>query len=369
MHAREMLTRLLQAADIEINGSRPWDFQVRVEEVFRRIARQGSIGAGESYMDGWWESEQLDELFARLLRARLEKRFRYSPSTLLAMARGVLTNYARLRPFQIGEDHYDVGNELFLRMLDRRMTYTCGYWKDATTLDQAQDAKLDLVCRKLGIREGDRILDIGSGWGSFINFAAEKYGARCLGLTVSREQAEHANAHRYNQGVETRLMDYRKVEGTFDHVVSLGMFEHVGRKNYRTFMQKVHSVLDDKGLFLLHTIGKNQSSVGTDAWIARYIFPNSMIPSCRQVAAAAAKLFVLEDWHNFGADYDTTLMHWWRNFDAHWDELEDRHDPRFYRMWKYYLLASAGSFRARRNNLWQIVFSKHGVAGGYRRVD
>jgi cyclopropane-fatty-acyl-phospholipid synthase len=368
MKARLALTQLLGEADIEVNGQRAWDLQVHNERTFRRIMSQGSLGAGESYMEGWWDAEQLDELFHRLLRARLEGRFRFSPGTLLTMARGLAINYARRRPFQIGKDHYDVGNELFRLMLDARMTYTCGYWKNAKTLDQAQEAKLDLVCRKLGVREGDCILDIGSGWGSFINYAAEKYGARCVGLTVSREQAEFANANRYGPQVETRLMDYREVTGQFDHVVSLGMFEHVGRKNYRTFMKKVRSVLSDDGLFLLHTIGKNQSGVSTDAWISKYIFPNSMIPSYRQIANAASRLFVLEDWHNFGADYDHTLMHWWRNFDSRWEELKDRYDQRFYRMWKYYLLTSAGSFRARRNSLWQIVFSKHGLAGGYRRV-
>lgn len=368
MKAKQALTQLLKAADIEVNGDRPWDMQVRVERVFQRILSQGSLGAGESYMDGWWDAQQLDELFHRLLRSRLEQRFRYTPAAVLNSAWAVAVNASRLQPFQIGERHYDVGNELFERMLDRRMTYTCGYWKDARCLDEAQEAKLDLVCRKLGVRPGERILDIGSGWGSFINFAAEHYGARCLGVTVSKHQADYANEHRYNAEVETRLMDYSEVEGQFDHVVSLGMFEHVGRKNYRRFMRKVRSVLSDEGLFLLHTIGKNESGVSTDPWIAKYIFPNSMIPSYRQVGAAASKLFVLEDWHNFGADYDTTLMHWWRNFDQHWDELKDHYDERFYRMWKYYLMVSAGSFRARRNNLWQIVFSKHGVPGGYRRT-
>jgi cyclopropane-fatty-acyl-phospholipid synthase len=369
MYDRESLTRLLRAADIEVDGDRPWDFQVRDERVFRRILLRGSLGAGEAYMDGWWDCDQLDGLFHRLLRAGLEQRFRVLPAALMNTARALVINAARLRPFQVGRDHYDVGNALFSRMLDRRMTYTCGYWKDARSLDEAQEAKLDLVCRKLGIREGDRVLDIGSGWGSFINFAAQRYGARCLGLTVSKEQADYANARRQNDQVETRLMDYREIDGRFDYVVSLGMFEHVGSKNYRQYLQKVRSVLARDGLFLLHTIGKDRSTSATDPWIAKYIFPNSMIPSARQLTSAAEGCFVLEDWHNFGADYDTTLMHWWRNFEAHWDDLAERYDERFRRMWRYYLLMSAGSFRARRNSLWQIVFSKKGLERGYRRVD
>ena len=212
------------------------------------------------------------------------------------------------------------------------------------------------------------MLDIGSGWGSFINFAAERYGARCVGLSVSKEQVDYANANRGNLQVETRLQNYRDIDEKFNHVVSLGMFEHVGSKNHRFFMKKVQSILKDDGLLLLHTIGKDNSTFVGDPWFLKYIFPNSIIPSYKQITNASSEIFVLEDWHNFGADYDTTLMHWWKNFDTHWDEIKDVYGEKFYRMWKFYLLCSAGSFRARENSLWQIVFSKNGVMGGYKSI-
>ena len=264
-------------------------------------------------------------------------------------------------------------------MLDRRLTYTCGYWKNAENLDAAQEAKLDLVCRKIGLKPGQSMLDIGSGWGSFIGYAAEKYGVNAIGITVSKEQKALADKLYGNFSVETRLQDYRDIndppsheasEGQrkFDHVVSLGMFEHVGCKNYRMFMKIVHNALQDEGLFLLHTIGGNRSVRGNNQWIGKYIFPNSMIPSVKQIGKSIEGLFVVEDWHNFGADYDKTIMSWHKNFEDNWDKIKSNYDDRFYRMWRYYLLSCAGSFRARKNQLWQIVLSKKGVPSGYKSI-
>lgn len=363
---KKIIERLLEKTDIILNGDRPWDIKVHNEALYSRILNQGSLGLGESYMDGWWDAEELDEFFNKILRSGIEKRVPINMAMIWNYCKARLINMPRLRPFQVGKDHYDIGNDLYEAMLDKRLTYTCGYWKDAKTLDQAQEAKLDLVCRKIGLKRGDRVLDIGSGWGSFINFAAERYGANCTGVTVSKEQVKYANAHRGNLSVETRLQDYLDITGRFDHIVSLGMFEHVGYKSYRRYMEKIHSLLSDDGLFLLHTIGRNTSSAGGDLWFSKYIFPNSMLPSYKQIAKAAEGLFVLEDWHSFGAHYDTTLMHWWKNFNSHWaSSLRAKYGDRFYRMWKYYLLLSAGSFRSRKNQLWQIVFSKRGLLGGY----
>lgn len=250
------------------------------------------------------------------------------------------------------------------------MTYTCGYWKDAKTLDEAQEAKLDLVCRKIGLKKGDRVLDIGCGWGSFAQYAAEKYGASVVGVTVSKEQVALGSERVKGLPVEIRLQDYRAIsDGPYDHIVSLGMFEHVGHKNYRTYMKKVHELLKDGGLFLLHTIGSNQLTPISDPWIDRYIFPNGMLPSVQQLGASIEKLFVMEDWHNFGADYDKTLMNWYLNFEKAWSSLKEKYGERFCRMWRYYLLFTAGAFRSRQNNqLWQIVLSKNGVPGGYQSI-
>ena len=350
---------------LKLSGNYFAELQVHNEKFYGRVLAQGSLGLGESYMDGWWDVEKLDEFISRILRSGIEIKTHLNAAVVWAVIKESAVNLSRLKPFQVGQEHYDVGNDLYKAMLDKRLTYTCGYWKDAKTLDEAQEAKLDLVCRKIGLKAGDRVLDIGSGWGSFINYAAEKYGASAVGLTVSKEQAEYANANRFNEKVETRLQDYMDIDGKFDHIVSIGMFEHVGRKNYRKYMKKVKSLLKDDGLFLLHTIGKNRSTASGDPWFSKYIFPNSSIPSYEQISSAGSGVFVLEDWHNFGVDYDTTLMEWWKNFDCSWDKLKGDYNERFYRMWKFYILSSAGSFRARRNNLWQIVFSKKGLKGGY----
>ena len=209
------------------------------------------------------------------------------------------------------------------------------------------------------------VLDIGCGWGEALALAAQRLGISAVGVTISNEQADHARAICAGLPVEIRVQDYRDVDERFDRVFSIGMFEHVGMKNYGTYFDVARRCTVDDGLFLLHTIGSNVSSNHTDPWIAKYIFPNSMIPSARQIADALEGKFVIEDWHNFGADYDRTLMAWRANFDAAWPMLQGRYDERFRRLWRYYLAMSAAAFRARRNQLWQLVLSPHGVRGGY----
>lgn len=367
MNYRQEAEKLLKGADVAINGDRPWDITVHDERFYTRVFRDGSLGLGESYMDGWWDSPQLDEMICKILRARLETKVT-GKLLMHALTARLMNLQSPARAFEVGEKHYDIGNELYERMLDARMVYTCGYWKDATTLDEAQDAKLDLVCRKIGLKTGDRVLDIGCGWGSFARYASEKYGAHVTGVTVSREQMKLAQERCAGLPVEILLQDYRDIAGTFDHVVSLGMFEHVGYKNYRAYMEVASRVLKDDGFFLLHTIGSLKSVRSFEPWLGKYIFPNAMLPSVAQIAQAVEELFVIEDWHNFGADYDTTLMAWYANIEAHWPELSGKYDERFHRMWKYYLLSCAGSFRARKNQLWQVVLSKKGVVGGYQSI-
>ncbi|MCX5771412.1 MAG: cyclopropane fatty acyl phospholipid synthase [Candidatus Hydrogenedentes bacterium] len=360
---------LLARAGVTINGSRPWDIQVHTPRVFRRVLVDGTLGLGEAYMDGWWDCAALDEFFHRVLDARLGEQV--GGIRLIAeYARAWLTNVQRKsKAFEIGRRHYDLGNDLYQAMLDKRMVYTCAYWKTAGDLDQAQEDKLDLVCRKLMLRPGMKVLDIGSGWGSFAKFASETYGAEVAGITVSREQVALAEELCAGLPVTTRLQDYRDLGGeTFDRVVSLGMIEHVGCKNYRRFMSIASECLRDDGMMMLQTIGTLKSTTCTDPWMGKYIFPNSMLPSLAQLTGAAEGLFVVEDIHNFGPDYDKTLLAWFANFEKNWPRLRDAYGERFCRMWKYYLLMSAGSFRARHNQLWQIVFSKRGVPGGYGPV-
>jgi len=359
----------LAGTGVELNGSRPCDVRIHDERFFDRVLGDGSIGLGEAYMDGWWDCDALDGMFDKVLRAELESRV--SPAKLIVpvLYAKLVNRQRRRRAFDIGERHYDLGNELYRRMLDERMTYTCGYWAQAADLDEAQAHKLDLVCRKMQLDKGMRVLDIGCGWGSFAGFAAEHYGAEVVGVTVSSEQAELGRELHRGLPVELRLQDYRDVEGTYDRVVSLGMFEHVGVKNYRRFMEVVGRCLSDDGLFLLHTIGTNTPKTAVDPWTDKYIFPGGMLPTASRIASAAEGRFVVQDWHNFGPDYDPTLMAWMGNVDRHWTELAALgYDERFYRMWRYFLLSSAGGFRARRNHLWQIVLSKPAYSGVYRSI-
>ncbi len=368
-NAQQTVQDLLSIAGVEIDGTRAFDMRVRRPEFYDRVLGDGVIGFGESYMAGWWDCEALDELIHKLLRADLEHAI--SPVKLLVpvVLAKLINRQRRSRAFKIGEHHYDLGNDLFYRMLDERMTYTCGYWKDASDLNAAQEAKLDLVCRKIGLEPGMKVLDIGCGWGSFVRFAAEKYQVEAVGITVAEEQIELGRQLCEGLPVELRLQDYRDVTGTFDRIVSLGMFEHVGVKNYRTYIKQVRQCLADDGLFLLHTIGTNTPKTSVDPWTDKYIFPGGMLPTQKWITAATEGHLVMEDWHNFGVDYDPTLMAWMANVDAHKQELAQvGYGEEFYRMWRFFLLSSAGAFRARRNHLWQIVYSKRGLDGGYDPV-
>ncbi|MGV8832706.1 MAG: cyclopropane fatty acyl phospholipid synthase [Devosia sp.] len=366
--AKRFVLGQLERTGLVPNGHNPSDPIIHDERLWARLLRDGTLGLGESYMDGWWDAAALDEFLFRLINADVQKAFPKDLAVMWSLARGKLLNLQRLRVTEVAEKHYDIGNDLYAAMLDKRMIYSCGYWKYADNLDAAQEAKLDLICRKVGLEPGMRILDIGSGWGGFLQFAAERYGVSGVGVTVSTEQAALANARTAHLPVETRLLDYQALDGQFDRIISIGMFEHVGYKNYRTYFEKAASLLAPDGLMLLHTIGGNTSAVHGDPWSEKYIFPNGMLPSIAQMGRAIEGVFVLEDWHNFGADYDRTLMAWLERFEAAWPALADRYDQRFYRMWRYYLNVFAASFRARQISLWQVVLSPHGVPGGYVSV-
>ncbi len=368
-YAKQKLVDLLAIADVKVDGSRPEDIIVHDERFYKRVLSGGSLALGESYMDGWWDCDSLDVLFYKILKSNIQHAVKNHFEKFVVNTANKLFNYqSKARSFIVGEKHYDLGNDLYQAMLDKRLVYTCAYWPNAKNLDEAQEAKLDLVCRKLGLKPGMKVLDIGCGWGSFAKFAAEKYGVSVTGITISKEQVALAKELCAGLPVEILLQDYRDTVGEYDAIVSLGMFEHVGRKNYREYMEVSHRCLKDNGLFLLHTIGADVRAATTDPWILKYIFPNGELPALKDIPVSFEKLFIMEDWHNFGPDYDKTLMAWHNNFVTYWDKFKSQYSERFYRMWRYYLLCCAGSFRARHGELWQIVLSKGGVKGGYKSV-
>ena len=366
---KELAKNVLSHADIKINGDRPSDMTVHNDKLFERILSEGSLGLGEAYMDGWWDAEELDVFFFKVFRTRLDEKWPHNVTSIMAVIKSKMMNLqSKTRALQVGEEHYDLGDDLFKAMLDPRMIYSCGYWKNADCLQKAQEDKLDLICKKLQLKSGMKVLDIGCGWGGLAHYAADKYGVSVVGVTISKEQAKHAQELTQKLPVEIRLQDYRDVDEKFDRIVSVGMFEHVGYKNYDTFMQAAHRLLKDDGLMLLHTIGSNASQTRGEDWLNKYIFPNGMLPSVTQLGDSIEGLFIMEDWHNFGADYDKTLMAWFDNFDKNWPTIKDQYGDRFYRMWKYYLHSCAGMFRARGIQLWQIVLSKKGLHGGYESI-
>ncbi|WP_437316426.1 cyclopropane fatty acyl phospholipid synthase [Sorangium sp. So ce385] len=365
---RAVVESLARRAGIEIGGRGPLSVRVLRDDVYDIALSRGLTGLRDAYVDGAWEAERLDVVTERLLSQRVPLPWAARAEIAAGALSGRLRNLqSRARSAQVGR-HYDLGNDLYRAMLDRNMVYSCAYWRGAATLDEAQEAKLDLVCRKLGLAPGMRVLDIGCGWGSFARFAAERYGVSVVGITISREQAELGAALCAGLPVSIRVEDYRQLDATaerFDRIVSLGMLEHVGYKNYRRYLSIARRKLVDDGLFLLHTIGGNVSKTSYDAWMNDNIFPNALLPSAAQLTEACEGVMVIEDWHNFGADYDRTLMCWFENFDRSWPRLRDRYGERFYRMWKCYLLTCAGAFRARAAQLWQLVLSPSGVRGGY----
>ncbi len=363
---RRQAESLLQSAGIEVDGRNAWDISVHDDRLFQRMLSKGNLGFGEAYMDGWWDCDALDQLFFRILRSGANERL-LTLGMIAARLSGSLFNLQNpSRAFTVGERHYDTGNDLFEAMLDPGMNYSCAYWEECDTLHKAQEHKLLLVFEKLMLKPGMSVLDIGCGWGGAARFAAERYGVEVTGITVSREQSKHARSLCRGLPVTIELMDYRDLGRKYDRIYSIGMFEHVGYKNYRRYFRKARQSLVPDGLFLLHTIGGNRSSSSTDPWISRYVFPNSMIPSASQIAAAHEDLLVLEDWHVFSDDYYLTLKAWHENLLKKRKTLEGNYSDRFFRMWEYYLLSCAGAFRARHLHLWQLLFSLGGLTGRFR---
>ena len=369
LKAKRFIEGLLLKAGIQVNGSNPWDIRVHKESFYGRVLRRQSLGLGEAYMDGWWDCPRIDEFICRLLGARLDDRFRSALSPLAGYLLSFLMNrQSRSRSMSVAERHYDLGNDLFGAFLDPLRQYSCAYFEGTDDLAEAQIRKLELIFRKLGLKAGETLLDIGCGWGGLARYAAERCGCAVTAVNISAEQLRHARDWCKGLPVTILESDYRDIQGCFDKIVSVGMFEHVGGRNYRTFMKVAHRCLKEGGSFLLHTIGRNESGTNLDPWVNRYIFPNGMLPSIAQISRAAEGLFVVEDWHNLCTHYDRTLMAWNGNFQRAWGGLKGTYDGRFKRMWEYYLLSCAGAFRARTIQVWQIVLTPVGTPQPFCRL-
>lgn len=363
--AQSFIAEQLKSVGVTINGSQDYDIQVYKDEFYTRVLHEGSLGLGESFVEKWWDCARVDLFIEKVRRANLSAQLKSNVNLLLRSFLLKMVNFQTKKgALTVGKKHYDLGNTLFKCMLDKEMNYSCGYWKNAANLDEAQIAKMDLVCQKLLLKPHMTLLDIGCGWGALAKHAAKKYGVSVVGVTISKEQYEYAKINCAGLPIEIRFQDYRDVKDKFDRICSIGMLEHVGHFNYRAFMETGHRCLEDDGIFLVHTIGDRKFST-PDAWMTKYIFPNYAVPSMGLLDKAVEDLFVIEDVHNFGADYAKTTMAWQQNFVANWDQLRANYDDAFYRMWNYYLLTCAGNFRARMLQVWQIVLSKNGIIGGY----
>jgi cyclopropane-fatty-acyl-phospholipid synthase len=361
--SKHIIEELLDLAGVKINGPRPYDIQVHNDHFYERVFNGGYLSLGESFMDGWWDCQSLDQFIDRVMRANIENAVKKNGKLSWHILKSRLFNLQNnRRANQVAESHYDIGNEFYRAMLDRRMVYTCAYWNNAADLDAAQEAKLDLVCRKINLEPGMTVLELGCGFGSFARYAAEKYGATVTGLNISREQVNLGREICKGLPVELKLADYRNAEGMYDRVVSIGIMEHVGYKNYRMYMETVNRTLKDDGIAFFHTVGGNVSKSACNEWTSKYIFPNGVLPSISQLGRAMEGLFVMEDWHNFGPDYDRTLMAWHDRFARAWPDFKNKYSDRFRRMWRFYLLCSAGAFRSRTIQLWQVVMTKPGRA-------
>ncbi|MFZ2226906.1 MAG: cyclopropane fatty acyl phospholipid synthase [Candidatus Nanopelagicaceae bacterium] len=365
MSSKDVCLRLLDEAKVPVNSNELWSIQVRDERLWDRVIAQHELGLGEAYIDGWWDCEQVDEALTRLVEIDAVSTIKPTPIIVAHAAKSIISNrQTKAKAALNAQHHYDIGNDLYTRMLDKELLYSCGYWENASSLDEAQFAKMDMICQKLQLKPGMQLLDIGSGWGGFLRHAVKNYGVVGTGISLSTEQIKLANERSQGLSVKFIKMDYRDLAGKFDRIVSIGMMEHVGPKNLNKFFAKCDDLLADDGMMLHHTISSLRSGNHTDPFFDRYIFPGGVIPSLARISKATEKKWVIEDVHNFGPDYDRTLMQWYKNINSHWSEIP-QYDDHFKRMWNYYLLASAAGFRARSLQLTQLVFRRPGRSPKY----
>jgi cyclopropane-fatty-acyl-phospholipid synthase len=354
-NAEARVRDLLARAGVAVDGGRPWDIRVANPAFYRRALDGGSLAVGEAYADGWWEAERLDEFFHRVFKAGLHERLAPSPWSGWRSLAGRLFG-------RRGRTHAPeaLGSDVFRAMLGRRMSGACAYWKDARALDDADEAALELACRKLELKAGMSVLDMGSGWGAFARYAAERHGVSVVGVDISQERVQLARELCKGLPVALRVQDYEEVRGRFDRVVSLGLMEHAGAGSCRAVMAAAARCLKADGVALIHTAARNRAAGPRERWPAAGVLLEDGAPALSRLAAAAEGLFVIEDVHNLGTHYAPTLLAWHENLARRWPGLSGRYGDRLYRTLTFGLLSTAGRFRARQGQLYQIVMTRPG---------
>lgn len=361
--------KLFEKADITINGSRDWDIQVHNKQFLSRVLRDGTIALGESYIEGWWDAKRIDQFIYKLLKSGIVS---YMQKPLIQkwydLKSKAINKQSKTKALKNASFHYNLGNRLFESTLDKSMNYSCAYWRNAKTLNQAQENKMHLICKKLKLEKGMKVLDIGCGWGGFAKFASEKYGVKVTGLTISKDQFDYAKKYCKKNNVEILLEDYRDHIGQYDRIICVEMMEHVGSKNHRKFVEKVYQNLKKEGLFLLQCISVNKILERNDPWIDKYIFPGSVPLCAKQINNATDNLFYIVDWEDFTQDYHRTMMEWHKNFKKNWKNIKNHYDKKFYRLWEFYLLCCPATALAKTHHLWQIVFARIDSDKQYMRI-
>jgi cyclopropane-fatty-acyl-phospholipid synthase len=375
---KPLFESLLDGSGVRLGGDRRWDIRVNRDRLYRRALR-GSLGIGESYVDGDWDCDALDEMFRRVLTSGAREKLLIRAAHALKALQSRLTNLQTPhRSRAVAEEHYDLDHRMYALFLGPWNQYTCCFFEGTSDLEQAEVAKLEMLCDKLELKRGDRVLDIGCGWGGFAKYAAATRGCEVTGISLSDEQIRYATEYTRGLPVSIRRLDYRDLPDSglppFDRISIVGMIEHVGYKNYGRLFEVAHGMLKPDGLFLLHTIGNCERTTVVDPWIEKYIFRNSMAPAMAQLSDAAEGRFVIEDWENYGHHYVPTLQAWHDRFNANWERVRALKtarpfDERFRRMWNYYLMSCKAAFAVEQLHLWQLVMTRRNSGRGvYRRV-